>query len=85
MLGASCASAAMKQDKRRITLLAWLFVAPWLVGLLGLGLAFAGLIARHYEASAHLGIWLSIIGWSMVVLSIPLRWWAKRWSRRLRE
>jgi hypothetical protein len=75
----------MKEEERDIPVLAWLFLAPLLVGFVGLGLAFVGLIARHYESSAYWGIWFSIIGWSTFGLSFPLRWWAKRWSRRMRQ
>ena len=72
-------------DKGKVAILVWVFVAPLLVGFLGLGLAFVGLVARHYGSSARWGIWASIIGWSTFALSFPLRWGLKRWSRRFRD
>jgi hypothetical protein len=75
----------MNQEQKKITLLVWVLLGPWLVGFLGLGLAFVGLIARHQESSARWGIWFSIIGWGTFVFSFPLRWWLKRWSRRFRQ
>jgi hypothetical protein len=75
----------MKQDQRAIERMNWLFIASFFLPFLGLGLAFAGLWARHYEPSAHWGIWCSVIGWSLFVSSYVLRWWLKRWFRRLRE
>jgi hypothetical protein len=67
------------------TIVAWLFVAPFIVSFLGLGLAFVGLIARHYESSAHWGIWCSIIGWSMAIAGLALRPLAKRLEKRWRD
>jgi len=75
----------MKQDERIIERMNWLFYASFVLPFLGLGLAFGGLIARHYESSARWGIWCSVIGWGTVVASVVLRWWVKRWFRRLRE
>jgi len=75
----------MNQEQKKITLLVWVILAPWLIGILGLGLAFVGLIARHHKSSAGWGIWFSIIGWATFVLSFPLGWSLKRWSRRFRQ
>jgi hypothetical protein len=78
----------MKPDdnsKRRMTIVAWLFVAPFLVSFLGLGLVFVGLIARHSESSAHWGIWCSIIGWSVTIAGLVLRPLAKRLEKRWRD
>jgi hypothetical protein len=60
---------------RRLTIVAWLFMAPFLVSFFGLRLVFVGLIARHNESSAHWGIWRSIIG-----LSRSPAWFCAHWQ-----
>jgi hypothetical protein len=75
----------MKQNERTIKRMDWWFYASFILAFLGLGLAFAGLIARHYEPPARWGIWCSVLGWTIFISSIALRWWVKRWFRRLRQ
>ena len=78
----------MKPDdntNRRLTILAWLFIAPFLASFLGLGLVFVGLIARHYESSVHWGIWCSIIGWTITITGLLLRPLAKRLEKKWRD
>ena len=73
------------KTKRRLTVLAWLFVGPFVVSFVGLAVAFVGLIARHHESSAHWGIWCSVGGWSLAIVGVALRPLAKRLERRWRQ
>lgn len=83
--GLVTSASAKPEGNRKAALEPWLFVAPFVVSFLGLGLAFVGLIARHGKSSAHWGIWCTIIGWSLAFAGLALRPWAKHLSRKLRE
>jgi hypothetical protein len=72
-------------SNRRLTLLAWLFVAPFIVAFLGLALALVGLMARQHESSSPWGVWCSIIGWSLAIGGVALRPLARRWEKRWRQ
>lgn len=70
---------------RKLTILAWLFVVPFIVSFAGLALVFVGLIARRSESSAYWGIWCSIVGWSLAIGGLVLRPLARRLERRWRD
>jgi uncharacterized membrane protein YgdD (TMEM256/DUF423 family) len=71
--------------KRRLTILAWLFIAPTVVSFVGLAIAFVGLVARHSKSSAKWGIWCSVVGWSLAVGGLCLRQLARRLEKKWRN